>query len=292
MKYALIRKGAARWPVRAQCCALGVSPSGYYQSLRREPGPRAQANAELLTKIRKLHRRDKHLGSPRICGRLRAAGEACSRHRVARLMRGAGLRGRCRRKFVVTTQADPQLAPAPNLLARDFAPGGAFVVTADITHLQSSQGKCYLAVVLAVYSRRVLGFSLGASLDESLTLAAMQMALKRGRLPAGTLHHSDRGKQYAGTAYCNLLRLNGLEQSMSRTGDCFDNAVTESFFATLKFELELKHLGRLVSREQLAQAVSAYIDTYYNRQRPHSTLGNMTPAAYERLIPVASLTVH
>lgn len=291
MKYALIAEHAARWPVRAQCRALQVSCSGFYKWCRRAPSPRALANTELLAKIRKLHRKDKHLGSPRLCSQLRAGGELCSRHRVARLMRDAGIRGRSRRKFVSTTQADKQQPPAPNLLARDFAPGGPYAVTADITYLRTAQGTCYLAVVLAVYSRRILGYSLGDNLDDSLTLAALQMALRRGRLPAGTLHHSDRGKQYCSSAYNNLLRRNGLEASMSRAGDCYDNAITESVWATLKFELGLTERQPLPTRQTLAQRLGNYVN-YYNHRRPHSTLGNMTPAAYEKLIPVASCTVH
>lgn len=280
MKFGFI---AAAWPVAVQCRVLAVSASGYYRWRGRRPGRRACAGLQLAGQIRAVHAASRGLyGSPRVHRQLRAAGTACSRGRVERLMRGLGLQGRSPRRFVVTTLAGGAYRAADNRLARRFTPGGVPALVSDITALETGEGWLYLAVTLCLRTRRVLGWSMGEQLHGALGLEALRMALLRCPQPAGALHHSDRGGQYVSGSFQALLGRHGLVASMSRPGNCWDNAVAESFFATLK--RELGQARRIATRSLARQLVFDYIETFYNRRRLHSSLGYATPEAYAKLI--------
>ena len=287
MKYACIAAHRDSFDVTLMCDALLVSPSGFYaaEARKHQPlGPRARANQQLLVAIRAAHAvSHQRYGAPRIRRELAEQGIAGGRHRVARLMRADGLRGACRQKFRVTTQSRHREPIAPNLLARRFAPSGyaqrdrAWV--ADLTYLWTLEGWLYLAVVLDLASRRVVGWCADRTLDHSLALRALQHALVLRRPAPGLIHHSDRGVQYACAAYQAVLAAHGARSSMSRCGDCWDNAVVESFFATLKTELAPL---RWATRAAATQALGAFIDHWYNPHRRHSALGYRSPVQYER----------
>jgi putative transposase len=290
VKYACIARYRSDAPVRLLCRALGVSPSGFYAAEqqrqgRRAPSRRTRANQRLLVAIRGIHRSShERYGAPMVHAELQAQGQRCGRHRVARLMRGAGLRGVTPRRFRVTTQSGHREPVAANVLARRFAPTAYTerdrVWVADLTYLATGEGWLYLAVVLDLASRRVLGWCADRGLDQSLTLRALDRALGLRQPEPGVLHHSDRGVQYASAAYQHRLRDRGLIPSMSRVGDCWDNAVVESFFATLKRELASRTRWR--TRLEAHEALTRYIDHWYNHQRRHSALGYLSPIAYER----------
>ena len=292
MKYACIARDRRDAPVRLLCRALGVSPSGFYaaeqaRAGRRPASARVRANQRLLVAIRGIHQRSHACyGAPRVHAELRAQGERCGRHRVARLMQHAGLQGRTPRRFRVTTQANHREPVAPNVLARRFAPTAypardqAWV--ADLTYLATREGWLYLAVVLDLASRRVLGWCADRGLDQSLTLRALDRALLLRQPGPGVLHHSDRGVQYANAAYQQRLRDHAMIPSMSRAGDCWDNAVVESFFATLK--RDLVHGARWPTRTDAQHALTRYLDSWYNHQRRHSALGYLSPIDYERAL--------
>jgi transposase InsO family protein len=265
------------------CRVLGVSRAGLYAAGRRGPSCRAQANAGLRAEIRAIHATSRQTyGSPRVHAELRARGRRCGRHRVARLMRADGLQPRRRRRFRVTTQSRHGHPTAANVLARRFAVGALNQVWAgDITFLPTREGWLYLAVLLDLGSRRVIGWAVRATLEQGLTLAALQMALRRRQPGPGVVHHSDRGSQYACGAYRAALLAHGLTRSMSRTGDCWDNAAVESFFGTLK--RELVDGADWATRAEAETAISAYLEGWYNRQRRHSALGYVSPVVYELL---------
>jgi transposase InsO family protein len=240
------------------------------------------ASAALVERIRAIHRASRGTyGSPRVWRELQAAGHACSRHRTARLMRGYGIRGQAPRRFVVTTHAHGKYAVADNLLARRFAPGAVGALVADITWLPTGEGPLYLAVVLSLRSRRVLGWATSDRQHSSGALAALRSAVERCPQPPGTLHHSDRGVQYASHAYQALLAQHGLVASMSRPANCYDNAVAESFFATLKKELGGRHCPP--TRQAAQTLVGDWIENFYNSRRRHSAIGYRSPLDYEKL---------
>ena len=289
MKHACIAAHRDSVPVALMCEALGVSASGFYaaEQRRRGPlGPRARADQRLALEIRAAHLTSQgRYGAPKIYHELRAQGVRCSRHRVARLMRAHGWRGACRRRSrVVTTQSAHREPVAPNVLARRFRPEVIGerdkVWAADITYLRTAEGWLYLAVVLDVGTRRVLGWCADRTLDQSLTLRALRPALALRRPRPGLVHHSDRGVQYAAAAYQALLREYGVTPSMSRVGDCWDNAVVESFFATLKTELAANR--RWPTRAAAQRDLATFIDRWYNPQRRHAALGYRSPYQYER----------
>lgn len=282
MKYACIWQHRDSFPVVLMCRVLGVSRSGYYGSRRRRPSRRRQQDQRLLVEVRAIHRASRRrYGSPRVHGELRVRGVRCGKKRVERLMRTAALRAKKRRRFRVTTQSDHGYAAAPNLVARQFAVGGspsaARVWAADITYLPTGEGWIYLAVILDIATRRVVGWALRPWLTSELTLTALDMALDREGGHSG-LHHSDRGVQYACRAYRDRLAASGITVSMSRRGDCWDNAVVESFIATLKWELVAD--ADWQTRREASRALFEYIEIWYNRQRRHSSLGYQTPAEY------------
>ena len=264
---------------------LAVKPSGYYAWRKRGRPARAIADDVLLAHVRCAHAESRATyGAPRVHRELRAQGVCTSKKRVARLMRTAGLAARSRRRFVVTTNSAHQEPVTTNRLARDFAVAPSVaaldcVWVSDITYVPTPEGWLYLAVVLDLRSRACIGWAMRETLAEALTLEALQMALRTRRPAPGLLHHSDRGVHYASMAYRTLLATHGIVQSMSRRGNCWDNAVAESFFATLEWELIERadwHTRREAERE-----IFNYIEVWYNRQRRHSTLGYLSPANYE-----------
>ena len=283
MKYAFIQAHATTWHVTTMCRVLEVSKAGYYK-WRAEPfGLRKQADAKLLVHVRQeFYRLRRRYGSPRLCRELRAAGHVCSVKRVARLMRLAGLRAKGAHRFVVTTNSAHARPIAPNVLGRRFAvtaqPGIDRRWAADITYVPTREGWLYLAVVLDLASRRVVGWAASVRLDQELALSALEMA-RRGRNACGVLHHSDRGSQYASHAYQRALRDGGLVASMSRKGDCWDNAVVESFFSTLT--KELLDDGPFETRHAARRAIGDFIEVWYNQERRHSSLGFRSPVQYE-----------
>jgi len=285
VKYACIREHDGAFPVVLMCRVLAVSRAGYYAWQRRPPSARAQTDTRLRVAIRAIHAAAQgRYGRPRIHRALQAQAWRCSPKRVARLMRLEGLRGKRARRYRSTTQADGT-PPAPNRLQRGFHVAQPNRVWAsDVTACWTAEGWLYVAVVLDLASRRVIGWAAGRTVGQELTLPALQQALARRQPPAGLLHHSDRGMHYTGTSYQRLLTRHGLTVSMSRRGDCWDNAVAESFFATLKTELVADAQWR--SRADGISALRPYLD-WYNHRRLHSTLHYQSPAAFERQLTAA-----
>ena len=282
MKCACIAQHRAEYPLTLMCRVLDVARSAFYAWQRRGPSPRAQTDAVLKVAIAHHHRRSRGTyGRPRIWRDLREAQHRVGQPRVARLMRALGLEGTPHRRFRVTTQTDAALPVAPNHLARQFAVAQPNRVwAADITYCRVDGGWVYLAVVLDLCSRRVVGWAASTALDRALVQTALDRALAIRQPATGLLHHSDRGSQYASGNYQARLAARGIVCSMSRKGDCWDNAVVESFFATLK--RELVHRARWSTQGALTRALADYIDGWYNRERRHSTLGYLSPIAYEQ----------
>lgn len=284
MKFACIARHVSEFPVRLMCRVLSVSASGFYAWCRRGPSLRFESNQRLKLHIRTVHRTTKkRYGAPKIHQELKAQGILCGKNRVARLMREDGLRSKRSRRFRVTTQSAHAQPVAENHVERRFALEENRelnrVWAADITYIPTGEGWLYLAVLLDLASRRVIGWSIDRLLDRSLVVRALMMALRQRRPPPGVLHHSDRGSQYASTEYRDLLTRNGINLSMSRSGDCWDNAVAESFFATLKTELVVDAHWR--TRRDAKAALIEFIEVWYNRQRRHQALGYKTPVQYE-----------
>ena len=283
MTFAFIERHQQDWPVRVLCDALAVSPSGYYSWLGRPPSFQEQRRAALVVLIRGIHSEVKgRYGSPRIHAALEGRVEPCSVNTVAKVMRDNGIRAKTARKFrCKTTDSNHPLPVADNILDRQFDPSGpneAWV--ADITYIPTGEGWLYLAIVEDLYSRMVVGWSMAATMESRLVVDALEMAVQR-RLPcAGLLAHSDRGSQYASEHYQRLLEKHGVECSMSAVGQCWDNAPAESFFATLK--KELVHDEKYTTRVEAKASIFEYIEIFYNNQRLHSSLGYVTPAAYEQ----------
>lgn len=267
------------------CRVLRVSRSGYYAWQRRPVSRRKQANSALVTEIGRVFKQSRRTyGSPRITDELNDSGIACGRHRVAGLMRENGIRAKTVRKYKVTTDSKHALPVAENLLARRFRVTRANLVwVADITYIWTLEGWLYLAVVLDLYARRIVGWAMSDRIDGELTLSALRQALAQRRPSAGLIHHSDRGKQYAAAGYQRLLREHGIVCSMSRKGDCWDNAPMESFFGTLK--QELVYHERFATRDEAKAKLFEYIEVFYNRQRRHSSAGSHSPVEFERLTP-------
>lgn len=279
-RYQFIADHRQTYPIQRMCAVLGVAASGFYDWLRRKPSSRQQANEALGQRIRDIHAKSRQTyGYPRIHAELQAAGEQVGKHRIARLMSRMGLKTRCQRRFRVTTQANSRRTPAPNLLAQDFSatrPNQKWLV--DITYLATREGWLYLAGVLDTYSRRIVGWSMSERLTEPLVCDALNMALAQRGTP--DLHHSDQGRQYTAHAYLALLAKARVQVSMSAVGRCYDNAMKESFWATLKRECA----DHTFSTRALArQAIFEYIEVWYNRQRRHSALGYLSPCAFEQL---------
>jgi len=262
------------------CRLLEVSRAGFYSWRRRPASVREQENRRLIVEIRAIHSTRRQVyGSPRIHAELRANGWRCGRNRVARLMRHHGIRARVRRQFRVTTKSAHQGAVAPNLLQRQFKatrPNQKWV--ADISYIRTREGWLYLAVLMDLFSRMIVGWALRERLTASLAIDALRMALQCRQPPLSLLHHSDRGSQYASEAYGRVLASHGIRPSMSRSGDCWDNAAMESLFGTIKSELLQ---ADYVTRREARAEIFEYIEVFYNRQRRHSSLGYVSPAQFE-----------
>jgi putative transposase len=267
--------------VATVCRVLEVSPSGYYAWFRRSPSARTQANAELTVQIRAIHARSRGTyGAPRIHAELAAQGIHVGRKRVARLLQAAGLAGISRRAFVTTTRRDPAARPAPDLVQRAFtADGPDRLWVADITYIPTWAGFLYLAVVLDVWSRRVIGWAMATHLRTELVLDALNMAVGQRR-PTAVIHHSDQGCQYTSVAFGLRCRAAGVRPSMGSVGDAYDNALCESFFATLECELLDRH--RFPTQVEARLAVFEFIEGWYNPHRRHSALDYESPISYEK----------
>ena len=270
----------AVYPIALMCRVLGLSASGYHAWTGRPPSPRAQKDGVLTRHIRTAHAASRGTyGCPRIRAELADAGVRVGRKRVARLMRAAGLAGVSRRRFVVTTVRDGG-RQAPDLVDRTFTADAPNVLwVADITYVPTWAGFLYLAVVLDVYSRRIVGWSMAATLHVTVVLDALSMALTMRR-PKGVIHHSDQGSQYTSIEFGNRCREAGVRPSMGSVGDCYDNAMAESFFATL--ECELLDRRRFKTHAEARNAVFGFIEGFYNPRRRHSSLGYVSPVDFER----------
>ena len=283
MRYAFVREHREDYPLGLLCRVLEVSRSGYYAWRRRPKCERAKRDEALTETIKEVHIESRSTyGSPRVHAELGAQGVRCGRKRVARLMGRAGLRAKGKRMFRVTTNSAHRLPVAENVLGRNFGverPNEAWA--ADLTYIPTLEGWLYLAVVLDLYSRRVVGWAMGEQVTAELALRALRMAVAQRRPGPGLVHHSDRGSQYASHAYQRALQGIGAKPSMSGKGDCWDNAVVESFFATLKTEEVDGKTYR--TRAEARASVFGYIEGFYNRRRRHSTLGFESPQRFEEL---------
>ena len=282
MKFAWIEQHRTTYPVRVMCAVLDASVSGFYAWCQRPPSAQQQRQEQLVEKISAIHVSSRRTyGSPRVHRELLKQGEKVCENTVAKLMRRGQIRSVRTRRFVPRTTDSRHAHPvAANLLDRDFTatqPNQKWVC--DITYIPTSEGWLYLAAALDLYSRKVVGWSMGGCLGAELVEAALTMALSRRHPPRGLLHHSDRGVQYACGDYQAKLAVHGLQCSMSRIGDCYDNAAMESFWSTLK--TELLYPAGLLTRPETRQAVFEYIEVFYNRVRMHSSLGYVSPEAFE-----------
>ena len=279
MRYTCIDRRRNRYPIRLLCRSLKVSPSGYYAWRGRPESQRARVDRQLTQVIRAAHAEsDGTYGSPRIHAELSSEGIACGRARVARLMHKAGLKGCPKRRFRVTTKAG--LTRAANLLDQDFSAETANERWAsDITYIWTAQGWLYLAVVMDLYSRRIIGWSMSRRINRHLVLNALNMALDQRRPGHDLIHHSDRGVQYLSDDFQDLLKRNSITCSMSDKGSCYDNAVVESFFASLKRERTNRR--KYKTRDEARADVFDYIERFYNRKRRHGYVGNISPAKFE-----------
>jgi transposase InsO family protein len=282
MRFRFIEDRRGDYPVRAMCEVLDVSPAGYYAWRMRPESRRSAANRDLLGDIQRVHRDNRGCyGSPRIHIELEAQGRGASRGRIERLMRRHGIRAiMSRPRRVRTTDSRHALPIAPNLLDRNFSaavPNQTWL--ADITYIETDQGWLYLAAVMDLYSRKIVGWAMRDHLRTELPLVALTMAIQARKPAPGLMHHSDRGVQYASGEYRTVLQSAGFQVSMSRKGDCYDNAPMESFFHTLK--TELVHHRKYATRAEAQRDIFAYIEGFYNRSRRHSAIGYMSPIAIE-----------
>ena len=280
--YRLIEAEKASYPISVLCRVLKVSRSGYYDWKGRPPSKRDQESAALTQKIREVHNRSRRTyGYPRVHAELKALGVRCSHKRVARLMSKAGLWGCIRGRRKRTTRRDLYTTPAPDLLKRNFTAAAPNKIwTADITYINTWEGFLYLAFILDIYSRRVVGWSMATHLRSELVVDALEMALWRRNPDVGLIHHTDRGAQYTALSLGKKLEEAGIVASMGRVGSALDNAISESFVASLK--CELLHGHRFIDREAARTAVFDYIEGFYNRVRRHSSLGYLSPSEYEQ----------
>jgi transposase InsO family protein len=279
--YAFIREHEQEFRVVAMCRVLGVSKSGYYGWRKRAPSEQAQRRAVLDDLIRDAFFLEKcRTGSPRVYRRMQAAGIRVSEDFVAKRMKIMGLRAKAKRKFKATTNSNHPFPVAPNLLNRNFTARALNQKwVGDITYLATPEGWLYLAVFIDLYSRKVVGWSMGERMTSNLVCDALKMAWFRCKRPGGVIVHTDRGSQYCSNDFQALLRQYGMHSSMSRKGDCWDNAVAESFFHS--FKVEAVHGEVFANRAAMREAVFEYIEVYYNRHRLHSSLGYMSPAQFE-----------
>lgn len=281
MKYKFMQDYARKFSIERMSRVFGVSRGGYYRFIQAKPSARKQENERLLQKIKVIHESSRHTyGSPRVHAELQEEGEICSRKRVAKIMHQAGVVAKMKKRFKVTTRANPDALPAPNLLQQDFTadkPNQRWV--ADFTYVATQEGWLYVATVLDLFSRRIIGLSMSNRMTTELVANALQQALIHRKPPADLIHHSDRGCQYTSFAFRNLLKEHNIIASMSGTGNCYDNATMESFYHTLK--TEHIYFECYKTRHEAKQSIFEYVEIFYNRKRRHSTLGYSTPMAFE-----------
>jgi putative transposase len=288
MKYEFMQRYRNEFSVERMSKVLGVSRSGYYALIKAVPSKRDQANKKLIEKIKVSHRESRQTyGSPRIHAELVEEGTACSRKRIAFLMRREGIQAKMKKRFKITTRVNPKAVAAPNLLQQDF---NAFNANkrwvADITYVATMEGWLYVAAVMDLFSRRIVGLAMNDRMTADLVSDAVKQAITHRRPETGLLQHSDRGCQYTSLSFQQLLKINGITVSMSGTGNCFDNAAMESFFHTLKTEHVYFEWYR--TREEAKQSIFEYIEVFYNRKRRHSTLGYLAPAIFEERVVKAA----
>jgi len=281
MKYCFMDQYCSEFRVTKMCRSLGVSRSGYYGWKKQPQGKRRKDEERLLMEIKESYRKNKgNYGSPRIADDLRDKGLRCGKNRVARIMKVNGIKAKTTKKFKATTNSKHNLPVAENLLKQDFTaatPNAVWV--SDITYVSTNEGWLYLAVIIDLYSRQVVGWAMSNRLTADFVIRALYQAIGRRRPPAGCIFHSDRGVQYACKDFRKVLEHHKFRQSMSKKGDCFDNAVAESFFHTLKVEHVYQH--RYATRAEARQSIFEYVEMYYNRQRKHSALGYRSPVSFE-----------
>lgn len=282
MKYEFMEEHRETYKVKSMCEVLKVSRSGYYAWSTRQPSRRKQANEELLERIRRVHRQSRRLyGSPRITAELNDEGVRCGKNRVARIMKDHSIWADVKkRRFRRTTDSRHDYTLAANLLIQKKQIDGVWA--SDITFVPTSEGWLYVAAVMNVQNRKIIGLSMSDKLSQELTSTALKDAVGRQSPSEGLIHHSDRGRQYASYAYQELLKEYRITQSMSRSGNCYDNAYMESFFGTLK--TELVHGERYHTRLEARLSIFEYVEVFYNRKRRHSALGYRSPEQYERLL--------
>lgn len=283
MKFAFIEAEKASFTVEFMCKQFGVSSAGFYAWRKREPSKHALEEAALTKEIERVFAESRQtFGSPRIHAKLKQDGQRTSRKRVARIMQEKLLAAREKRRFRRTTNSNHAFPIAENILNRAFkvdAPDKVWVT--DITYIETREGWLYLAAIVDLYSRKVVGWAMSKNIDTKLCLDALHMALKARKPPPGLIHHSDRGSQYASHEYRRVLEAHGIICSMSRRGDCWDNAVAESFWSSLKMELVYKI--NFTTRELARQEIFKYIEVFYNRQRLHSSIAYHSPVQHELL---------
>lgn len=283
MKYQFIDRYRSLYRVEKMCRILNIGRSSYYTWKNRSKSMRDKENERLVFKIKLVHGKSrKTYGSPRITAELRASGIRCGKNRIARLMRENGIMAKTKRRFKITTDSKHNLPIAPNLLNQEFtadAPNKTW--TGDITYIWTRRGWMYLAVVEDLFNREIVGWSMRKRITKDIAIKALTMAIQRKRPPKGLIFHSDRGSQYASHEFRKLLNKYGCVQSMSGKGNCYDNAVTESFFHTLKTELVYSEKYR--TRSEARQSIFEYIEIFYNRVRRHSYLGYVSPVDFGRL---------
>lgn len=281
MKFAFMQTHANQFSIERMSKMLKVSRNGYYKFISSPPSTREEENKLLLTKIKLIHAKSRETyGSPRIHATLLLEGKTCSRKRVARLMRKSGIQAKMKKRFKTTTKVNPKAKVAPNVLNRDFTamkPNQRWV--ADITYIATTEGWLYVAAVMDLYSRRIVGLSMNERMTTSLVRNALEQALIHRKPKAGLMHHSDKGCQYTSQEFQELLKAHQITISMSGTGNCYDNAAMESFFHTLK--TEHVYFEHYLTREQAKRSIFEYVEVFYNRQRLHSTLGYLTPNDFE-----------
>ncbi len=282
MRYVCIEHRRLQYPVTMMCRVLKVSKSGYYAWRTRPESSRAKTDREVTEVLKHLHAEsDGVYGSPKMCLELKDEGYHCGKHKVARLMRLAGLRGCPKRRFRVTTKQEPSHPIATNLLEQDFeAQAPNQIWASDITYISTHQGWLYLAIVMDLYSRRIIGWSMNRRMSRHLVIDALLMAIDDRQPPATLIHHSDRGSQYTSDDFRDELAKHNIQCSMSGRGNCYDNAVVESFFGILK--RERVNRVRYRTREEAKADVFEYIECFYNRKRRHGYLGNISPVAFEK----------
>ncbi len=281
MKFIFMSTYINKFSIERMARMFDVSRSGYYRFAKARPSKRTQDNEVLLEKIKKAHKASRQTyGSPRIQAEIISQGTYCSRKRVARLMQQEGIQAKMKKRFKKTTVTNPKAKAAPNLLSQDFTAQRANQRwVADITYVATAQGWLYVAAVMDLFSRRIVGLVMSERMTSDLVINALKQAITHRRPEQGLMHHSDKGCQYTSTNFQALLKENNIIASMSGTGNCYDNAAMESFFHTLK--TEHIHFEHYKTREQAMRSIFEYVEVFYNRQRLHSTLGYLSPAAYE-----------